>query len=354
MSQPPQPPFSGQPYNGQPSSGQPYQGQPPYGGQQPQYPPYGGQPNPDVPSSVPPGYPPTQAYPASGQPAYGQQPPPEYGQQPPQYGAQPEYGQQPPQYGAQPEYGQQPPQYGAQPEYGQPGYGQQPGFPPPTPPKKKTRALPIVLVAVAVVLVLCVGGSIAVYMFASNTKDKIDDAISDLPTATPTATSTASPGATTEAPPSSTIKISEPKSLGGRPKLTDAQFAGIAKELQSGLQSVPGATGSVGALYGTVAKQDIVVVAAAEAPIADPEKELDQAFYGAGIGGLKITNISNAPTGALGGTAKCGKSEESGLDMAICTWADDGSLGMLIWFNKSVTKAKAEFPTLRAQIEKKS
>jgi len=38
--------------------------------------------------------------------------------------------------------------------------------------------------------------------------------------------------------------------------------------------------------------------------------------------------------------------------MALCTWADSGSLGMLIFYDKSVAKAKAEFPKLRAQIEK--
>jgi hypothetical protein len=116
---------------------------------------------------------------------------------------------------------------------------------------------------------------------------------------------------------------------------------------------VPGSTGSVGALYGTVAKRNIVIVAAAEAPIDDPATELDQTFYGAGIGGLKIENITKASTGTLGGSAKCGSATSSGVNMAICSWADDGSLGMLIWYSKSVSKAKAEFPKLRAEVEKK-
>jgi hypothetical protein len=335
-----QPPY-GQPYSGDPNQGQ----QPPYGqqpyGQQPYGQPYQGQPNPDVPTSVPPqpGYPPTSAYPTSGQPEYGQ----------PQYG-QPEYGQ--PQYG-QPEYGQpQPPQYG-QPEYGQPGYGQ-PGFPPPTPPKKKSKALPIILISIGVVLVLCIGGSIAIYMAAKNKVDdvkaQVDSAVSALPTDPSTGDPTTAPATKNAA----SVKITEPKTLNGRPKLTDDQFAGVAEELQSSLKSVPGATNSVGALYGTVAKRNIVIVAAAEAPIDDPAKELEQTFYGAGIGGLQIKNITSASTGSLGGTAKCGSASTSGVDMAICSWADDGSLGMMIWYFKSVSKAKAEFPKLRAAVETKS
>ena len=353
MSQPPQPPYSGQPYNGQPSSGQPYSGQPYQGQQYPgqQYP---GQPNPDVPSSVPPqpGYPPTQPYPTSGQPSSGQ---PSYGQ--PAYGqpdyGQPSYGQ--PAYGQQPGYGQQPPysasDYGQQPPmYGQPEYGQ-PGFPPP-PPQKKSKALPIVLTSIAIVLVLCVGGVVALYMIGKN---KVDDINNDLAVATTAPTTATTPEETTEpTQAASTIKITEPKTLGGRPKLTDEQFAATTKQLKSALSSYPGATNSIGALYGTVSKQDIVVVAAAQAAIDDPQTTLTQAFSSLGIGGLKISNITSASTGSLGGAAKCGSSETSGLDMAICAWSDEGSLGMIIWYDKTVAKAKAEFPKLRAQVEKKS
>jgi hypothetical protein len=350
MSQPPQPPYngqpsSGQPYSGQPNSGQPQYGQPQYPGQpnsgQPQYgqPQYPGQPNPDVPTSVPPqppSYPPTQSYPASGQPDYGQQPPP--------------FGQQPPQFG-QPEYGQQPPPG----QYGQPEYGQQPGFPPPTPPKKKSKVLPIVLTSVAIVLVLCIGGVVGLYMIGKNKVDDVNDRLADA-TAAPTAPATGQATTDPTDPPkaASTVKIAEPTTLGGRPKLTDPQFADVAKELKNSLGSVPTATNSVGSLYGTVEKQDIVILAAAEAPIDNPKKELDQTFLGAGIGGLKVSNISDAPVGSLGGSAKCGSAETSGIDMAICAWADEGSLGMFIWYFKSVSKAKAEFPKLRAQVEKKS
>ncbi len=331
-----QPPFSGPPYNGQPSSGQPYPGQqPPYQGQQPPYqgqqPPYQqpyGQPNPDVPSSVPPSYPPTQSYPTSGSPDQGQG----------QYGGT--------------QYGSPPPSPYGQPDYAQQGFGQ-PGFPPAQPPKKKSKTLPIILTAVGIVLVLCVGGTIAAVMAANNSKDKVDQVIADA-TRTPTAGPTTDTATAEPTPEAENIEIVEPKTLGGRPKLTDPQFASVATELENELKSVPGSTSSVGALYGTVAKQDIVIVAAAAAPIANPERELDQAFYGAGVGGLKISNISAAPTGALGGSAKCGSAKTGDIDMAICSWADDGSLGMLIWYFKSVAKAKAELPRLRAQIEKKS
>ena len=314
-------PGSGQPYPGQPGSGQPYPGQPypgqPYPGQ-----PYQGQPNPDVPTSVPP----QPGFPSSAPPA------PAYGQ--------PEYGQQPT-YAQQPGYGQT--------EYSQPGYGQQPGYPAPQPPKK-SKALPIVLVSIAVVLVLCVGGSLAIFLAAKNKADDISDDV-ERALATPTATADPTATPTEEA---STITIVEPKTLGGRPKLTDKQFAGIADELKSGLAGVPNAGNTVGALYGTANKQDIVVIVGAEAPIDDPQEALETTVLGGGASGFEITGITTVDPGSFGGAAKCGNANASGVKMAVCGWADEGSVGWIIWYSKSASQVKSEFPKLRAQIEKSS
>jgi hypothetical protein len=323
MSQPPQPPYSGQPYPEQPDQGQPY-GQPysgqPYSGQPYSGQPYSGQPNPDVPSSVPP------------QPGF----PPAYGQQPPQSG-QPDYGQ--------------PPQYASPPQYGQPGYPPGGGYPPPPP--KKSRAVPIILISLAVLLVLCVGGGTAIYITGRNTAQDIVNAAKDAANPTPTAT-TADQSTDSPATPVAHITVVEPTTLGGRPKLTDPTFTSLAQELKSGLADVPEATSTVGALYGSFEKRNIVVIAGAAAPIADPKKELDDAFDSAGLNGLKATGIVAIDPGPLGGEAKCGKTTENDISLVLCGWADNGSLGIAIFFFQTVAKAKAEFPKLRAQIEKKS
>ncbi len=313
MSQPPHsgPPYPEQPYPGPPASGQPYPGQAPagqpYPGQSPagqpypgqSYPgqpypgqPYSGQPNPDVPSSVPP-----------------------------------------------------------QPGFPPPVYGAQPGYPGAEPPKRKSKALPIVLVAIAVVLVLCVGGGTAAFLLVRNTTEDVAEAIeSAQPTVSPAAPTT-EPTPTEAA---KTITVVEPKRLGGRPKLTDEQFAGIADQLESELSQAPGATKSVGALYGTVAKRDIVVIAGVAAPVGNPTEELNGTFFGAGVGGLDVTGITKVDPGPLGGEAKCGKADASGVGMALCAWADEGSVGWIIWYFKSVKQAKSEFAELRGQIEKSS
>ncbi|AGL20187.1 hypothetical protein L083_6677 [Actinoplanes sp. N902-109] len=248
-----------------------------------------------------------------------------------------------------------PPGYPPAPDYPQQGGYGQPGAPFEQPPKKKSKVLPIVLISLALLLVLCVGGGTAIFLAAKNSDD---DSATATSTTAPATDSTATPDATTTTEPAedstSNITVVEPKTLGGRPKLTDPQFAGAADELEQGLKEVPDATETVGALYGDVSKQDIVIVAAAAAKVDDPEKELDNTFLGAGIGGLKLTGITSASPGSLGGAAKCGKGAAGGADLIMCGWADKGSIGWVIWYFKSMSSAKAEFPKLRAQVEKKS
>lgn len=260
------------------------------------YPPPPGEPNPS-------GFPPPQ------QP-FGQQPPPPYGQ--PQ---QPQYGQQ---------YGQEPGQYGQQPPP-PPGFGPPPGgFPPaPLPPKRKSRVLPIILITLGVLAVLCIGGITAVVFF---TKDAIEDAAA--------------------------VTITEPATLGGRPKLDSQEFAAMTADMEKDLAAYPGAESSFGAFYGSPDDESMVAALATKALIANPQQELDASFKEFGKD-APISGLTNADTGTLGGVAQCGTSSVSGIDVAVCGWADQGSVGMIMWFFKKAPDIQAEFPKLRAEIESK-
>ncbi|OJF11294.1 hypothetical protein BG844_27160 [Couchioplanes caeruleus subsp. caeruleus] len=258
----------------------------------------------------------------------------------------------PPGYPPQPGYGVQPPY--PQPEYGQAGYPQSgppmgAGYPPP--PKPKSRTLAITLVSIAVVLVLCVGGGTALYLVGRNATDDVTTSR----TVAPTATASPTPEQTeaTEEP-AAEITVVEPRTLGGRPKVTDPQFTGAVDQLKEELRKMPRATETVGALYGTPAERDLVVVAAVASEVEDPQRELNATFLGAGISGLMLTGLTTPSSGSLGGVAKCGKGEAGGAPVVVCGWADDGSVGLLISYYKSMSAAKAEFPKLRAQVEKVS
>ena len=93
-------------------------------------------------------------------------------------------------------------------------------------------------------------------------------------------------------------------------------------------------------------------MAAAEAEVDDPAAALSGTFAGAGLSGLKVTGIQTIDPGPLGGAATCGKANEADIDIVMCGWADEGSIGWVMWYFESASKAKAEFAKLRGQIEK--
>jgi hypothetical protein len=265
--------------------------------------PYPGQPDPNQPNP----------YPGGQQGPGGYPPPPAF---------PPPAGEFPPPPGNYPPPGGQP---GGYPQPGDPAYAGA-GFPPPQ--KKKSKALKIVLISLAVLLVLCIGGGTAIYFATKDTVEGVLDA--------------------------SKISVVEPATLGGRPKLTDPQFAGAIATLKSELAKAPNTTSTVGALYGDPAKQDLVMIAGASAPLLNPEKQLDDTLKGASSGGLTLTDIAPIEPGPLGGTAKCGNGKTSGIDLAVCAWADNGSVGMIAIYWKKVDDIKGDFAALRGEIEKKA
>ncbi|MFC3991318.1 hypothetical protein [Actinoplanes siamensis] len=147
--------------------------------------------------------------------------------------------------------------------------------------------------------------------------------------------------------------MSEPKTLGGRPHLDNAEFSAVTGTMEDSLlTSYPGASTSFGAFYGAPPKKNMVMAIAVAAPIPDPALELDRNFTNMSLTGLAVDDVAPVGTGSLGGVARCGNSETSGIDLAVCVWSDEGSVGMLVWYHSSATRAKAEFPVLRGQIEK--
>ncbi|MCT2281847.1 hypothetical protein M3G91_30050 [Micromonospora chalcea] len=257
--------------------------------------------------------PPSSPYP-------GNYPPPQHqpgGFQPPQ---QPQYGGGYPQAPQQPQYGADYPQAPQQPQYGN-------QFGAPVPPKKSGVGK-ILLIVLAVVLVLCVGGGIVTWIA---TKDTVGEVV--------TATKT---------------RVVEPQTLGGRPKVTDPQLQNAATQMKASLsKDVPDATSTAGAFYGDPAKKDLVMIVAVSGVLADPKKELADATA-AVTPDLATKDFKTVDPGPMGGDAKCSDGKASGEQVAVCIWADRGSLGMVVVYFKSAAELQKEFVTMRGEIEKQN
>ena len=263
-----------------------------------------------------------QPYPQ--EPSYGREYPPPSA---PVYGQRPgSPAPPPPDHFPPPQSGFPPPQQSSFPPPGGDGFGPQYGAPPT--PKKKSGALKIVLIVVAVIAVLCIGGVAATFFVA---KDKVSEVVD-----------------------AAKITVVEPETLGGRSKVTDPAMAGSVSALNSELDKVPGATGSVGALYGDPAKQDLVMVAAASSITGSAQSKYDDFTSGMGSSGFDVSGLKDTDPGPLGGIAKCGDGKAAGVPMAVCVWSDNGSIGMIAMLFKKATDLQQEFVAMRGQIEQKA
>ncbi|SCG76949.1 hypothetical protein [Micromonospora humi] len=254
--------------------------------------------------------PPSNPYPGNNPPP-SQQP---GGYQPPQ---QPQYDGGYPPAPQQPQYGGD---YPSQPPYGGDQFGA------PVPPKKKFGVGKILLIVLAVVLVLCVGGGIAIWAAAG---DEVKDAVN-----------------------ASKTRVVEPATLGGRPKVTEPTLQNAAVQMKSELgKDVPNATSTAGAFYGDPAKKDLVMVVGVSGIIADPKKEMADAIT-AVTPQLGTKDFKTVDAGPLGGDAKCSDGKAQDVPVGVCVWADKGSLGMMVVYFKSATEFQSEFVTLRGEVEK--
>jgi hypothetical protein len=239
-----------------------------------------------------------------------------------------------------------------QPDYHQPGYGQptyvqpvSPATPPPPPPPPSpvqgtSRTTVIVLLSVAIGLVLLMGGGAAIYLVGKS-----------LSTTSTKQGGTASPSPSPKSPKDS-ISIDEPDTLNGYDKLDADEFDSLTEDLEKEIEGYPGAANAFGAVYGSVAEKRLIAAFAAEVDIDDPQRMLDVVFQ-TFSGSNQLTGVTQASLGSLGGVAQCGTTRADNTDMALCGWADEGSVGMFLFFDETAVDVKGDFPDMRAEIETK-
>ncbi|MEU4691586.1 hypothetical protein [Actinoplanes sp. NPDC023714] len=148
------------------------------------------------------------------------------------------------------------------------------------------------------------------------------------------------------------VAIVEPPTLGGRAPLTDDRFTAAAAVMEEGLAAYEDATNAFSAFYGKPESRDVVVVSAVARPVASADAALFGALRGLIKGGLAVEGIAPVDPGPLGGAAKCGDAVDAdGVGIAVCGWADEGSLGVLMWYFSTADRATTEFVELRGKIE---
>jgi len=111
---------------------------------------------------------------------------------------------------------------------------------------------------------------------------------------------------------------------------------------------------TVGAVYKDPADQARrVMVLAGTAIFLRPERELDNQFEQfenmAGTG--RVTDVKPVPAGKLGGVMKCGTTSIDGTPMAVCGWADHGSIAVTLFPARSAADSAKLMPSIREAVQ---
>jgi hypothetical protein len=147
-------------------------------------------------------------------------------------------------------------------------------------------------------------------------------------------------------------KVAAPPTLDGQPKIKDAELQAVVDQMRSTVLSVvPGSLSSEVGFYGDMTEQKLLAIVALTAPIADPTALLSNALTSLGDSGVVVAQPEPVDPGPLGGQATCGNATASGVELAVCGWADNGSLGLVMFHFTQLDEAKDRFLRIRAEVE---
>jgi hypothetical protein len=111
-----------------------------------------------------------------------------------------------------------------------------------------------------------------------------------------------------------------------------------ADYLQTALSATVDLDHAVGAVYRDAAGRN-VLFAGGTALIWRPNKALDAAFDLVADDQGAVTRVHDVAAGSLGGTMQCGATRTDDGDMAVCGWADHGSVALAMFPQRSEAEA---------------
>ena len=83
--------------------------------------------------------------------------------------------------------------------------------------------------------------------------------------------------------------------------------------------------------------------------VSDPKKAIDASMTQL-TGQLQLTDVHKVDAGPLGGQERCGSGRLDGRSVAVCAWADHGSMGVGLFAGRSVEGSAPTLQEIRAAI----
>jgi hypothetical protein len=148
-------------------------------------------------------------------------------------------------------------------------------------------------------------------------------------------------------------KVTAGDSIAGFDKSTNPELVSLSEQMNTEFKAGSELDTTAVGVYHKAGDEDqkVVMVVAGSALLLRPQNELASAFDSMSTGGLTVTGTHSVDPGPLGGHAQCGTSVTGGVKLAVCGWADHGSLGMIMFFDRGITESERLLPDFRKEIE---
>jgi hypothetical protein len=109
---------------------------------------------------------------------------------------------------------------------------------------------------------------------------------------------------------------------------------------------------SVGAVYSDPMDAGrSVLIFGGTALLWRPEESLDRGFDLLSDDAGRVDGLRNVSPGDLGGVAKCGSATGDGGEIAVCGWADHGSIALVMFPGRKVDESSELLRAIRAEIQ---
>jgi hypothetical protein len=109
---------------------------------------------------------------------------------------------------------------------------------------------------------------------------------------------------------------------------------------------------TVGAVYADPAAADrSVLLFAGRTLLWTPESDLDSVFGLIADDAGAVTGLRKVPAGDLGGVMKCGTTTSPDGDIAVCGWADHGSLGIAMFPGRGAGESGPLLRQIRSKVQ---
>ncbi len=148
------------------------------------------------------------------------------------------------------------------------------------------------------------------------------------------------------------VKIATPARVAGL-ALDDSQGAHDTIDyLRTAIETGVSLDKTTGAVYADEAGQSrSVLFVGGTGVLVTPEQALSKTFGLITDDAGGVDGVHDVPAGPLGGVMRCGTTKTEGTPMAVCGWADHGSLGIAMFPNRPVDQSAELLRTMRKAMQ---